>query len=82
MELGVTKIVLEGVSVPVFDRERTIIDSFRLLSSETAIKALKTGISQKGPKKINLSKLQEYAEKLRVDITDFLMMVTTRMSSL
>lgn len=77
MELGVTKIILEGVSVPIFDRERAIIDSFRLLSRETAIKALKIGISQKGPKKIRLSKLQEYAEKLRVDITDFLMMATT-----
>ena len=77
MNLGVTKIVLEGVSVPIFDRERTIIDSFRLLSRETAIKALKMGVSQKGTKKIDLLKLQEYAEKLRVDITDFLMMVTT-----
>ncbi len=76
MDLGVTRVVLEGVSVPIFDRERTIIDSFRLLSRETAIKALKMGISQKGPKKINLLKLQEYAERLRVDITDFLMMVT------
>ncbi len=77
IELGVTKIVLEGVSVPVFDRERTIVDSFRLLSRETAIKALKMGLSQKGPKKINLLKLQEYAKRLRVDITDFLMMATT-----
>lgn len=77
MDLGVTKIVLEGVSVLIFDRERTIIDSFRLLSRETAIKALKMGVLQKGPKKIDLLKLQEYAEKLRVDITDFLMMVTT-----
>jgi predicted transcriptional regulator of viral defense system len=76
MELGITKILLEGVSVPIFDRERAIIDSFRLLSRETAIKALKIGISQKGPKKISLSKLQEYAEKLRVDITDFLMTTT------
>jgi len=77
MELGVTRIDLEGVSVPIFNRERTIIDSFRLLSREVAIKALKMGISQKGSKKINLLKLQEYAEKLRIDITDFLMMVTT-----
>ncbi len=77
MDLGVTKIDLEGVTVAIFDRERTIIDSFRLLSRETAIKALKMGVLQKGSKKINLLKLQDYAEKLRVDITDFLMMVTT-----
>ncbi|MBM3198728.1 MAG: hypothetical protein FJZ58_05685 [Chlamydiae bacterium] len=77
MELGVTNIVLDGVPVPIFDQERTIIDSFRLLSRETAIKALKMMVSQKGLKKINLLKLQEYAKKLRVDITDFLMTVTT-----
>ena len=77
MDLGATHIDLEGVSVPIFDRERTIVDSFRLLSRETAIKALKMGLLQKGSKRINLVKLQEYAKKLRVDITDFLMGFTT-----
>src|SRR5271156_4999237 len=38
MELGKTTIELDGVFVPIFDRERTIIDAFRLLSREIAIK--------------------------------------------
>jgi hypothetical protein len=37
---------LEGVLVPIFDRERKIIDAFRLLSPETAIKALKMALTQ------------------------------------
>lgn len=77
MELGITKIKLESVWVPIFDIERTIIDSFRLLSREVAIKALKTALSQKGKKRINLIKFQEYAKKLRVNIGDFLLAVTT-----
>ena len=48
--LGKTEIVLEGVKIPIFDRERTIIDAFRLLSRETAIKALKAAITKEGKK--------------------------------
>lgn len=47
MELGKTEIEVEGVNVPIFDRERTILDAFRLLSRETAIKALKMALSQR-----------------------------------
>ena len=45
-ELGKTTIELDGVIVPIFDRERTIVDAFRLLSRETAIKALKMALAQ------------------------------------
>ena len=55
------------MSVPIFDRERTIIDAFRLLSIETAVKALKKYLTGDA-KNIDLLKLQKYAEKLRVDI--------------
>lgn len=72
--LGKAEIVLEGVKVPIFDRERTIIDAFRLLSRETAIKALKAAIG--GKNRIDLVKLQEYAKKLRFNITPYLMSVT------
>lgn len=76
LSLGKTKILLEGVKVPIFDRERTIIDAFRLLSRETAIKALKAAIAQKGKNRIDLVKLQEYAKKLRFNIAPYLMSVT------
>lgn len=77
MELGKTEIELEETKVPIFDRERTIIDAFRLLSREVAIKALKTAVSRGGKNKIDLVKLQTYAKRLRFDISPYLMSVTT-----
>lgn len=74
--LGKTEIILEGVKVFIFDRERTIIDAFRLLSRETAIKALKAAMAQGGKSRVDLVKLQEYAKKLRFNITPYVMSVT------
>ncbi len=70
IELGVKKIKLSGIEVQIFDPERTIIDCFRLLDLETAIKALKAYLS--GSKvKLNLRKLKEYSKKLRQDISPY-----------
>lgn len=77
LDLGKTEIELEGVSVPIFDRERTIIDAFRLLSRETAIKALRMAIKQGGKNRIDLIKLEAYAKQLHVDINPYLLSVTT-----
>lgn len=77
IELGKTEIELEGSLVPIFDRERTIIDAFRLLSREIAIKALKAAIAQGKKNRIDLVKLQAYAKQLRVDIHPYLMSFTT-----
>ncbi len=77
MDLGKTEIELERTKIPIFDRERTIIDAFRLLSLEIAIKALKASISKGGKNRIDLMKLQEYAKKLRFNITPYLMSITT-----
>ncbi|MBI2742716.1 MAG: type IV toxin-antitoxin system AbiEi family antitoxin domain-containing protein [Chlamydiales bacterium] len=76
MELGRTAIELEGTNISIFDRERTIIDAFRLLSRETAIKALKAAIAIGGKNRIDLMKLQKYAKKLRFNIAPYLMSVT------
>ena len=77
VELGKTEIELEGTVVPIFNRERTIIDAFRVLSKEIAIKALKVAVSQTGKSRIDLVKLQEYAQRLAVDIGPYLMSLTT-----
>lgn len=77
MELGKTEIKLEGSLVPIFDRERTLVDAFRLLSREIAIKGLKKALAQGGKKRIDLVKLQAYAKKLRVNILPYLMSFTT-----
>lgn len=75
--LGRTEIELEGVLIPIFDKERTIIDAFRLLSRETAIKALKSALARGGKNRLDLIKLEEYAKKLKIDITPYLMNITT-----
>lgn len=75
--LGRTEIELDGICVPIYNRERTIIDAFRKLSRETAIKALKAALSARGSERINLVRLQQYAKKLRVPIEPYLLTVTT-----
>lgn len=77
MQLGKTEIEIEGVKIPIFDRERTIIDAFRLLSRETAIKALKAAVSKGGKNRIDFVKLQAYAKKLRFNIAPYLMSIMT-----
>ena len=75
LDLGKIEMELEGVLVPIFNRERTIIDAFRLLSRETAIKALKMALTQNGKNRIDLRKLEAYAQKLHVDIAPYLMSI-------
>ena len=74
IELGQTKIQIGNFHLKIFDRERTIVDSFRYLSREVAIKALQTYLRQKKP---DLGKLMKYAKVLRVDIHPYIMALTT-----
>lgn len=60
----------------IFDRERCIVDAFRYLSPEIAIKALQTYLQAKDHKP-DLLKLQEYAKKLRVNLTPYILSLTT-----
>ncbi|MDE3046262.1 MAG: type IV toxin-antitoxin system AbiEi family antitoxin domain-containing protein [Verrucomicrobiota bacterium] len=76
-ELGRTEIELDGFTLPIFDRERTIIDAFRLLSRETAIKALKMALQKSGKNRLDLRKLEAYAKQLRFDITPYLLTAMT-----
>lgn len=77
LDLGKIEIELEGARIPIFDRERTIVDAFRLLSRETAIKALKFAVAKGGKNRIDLIKLEAYAKKLQIDIAPYLMSITT-----
>lgn len=77
LDLGRIEIELEGAHIPIFDRERTIVDAFRLLSRETAIKALKFAVAKGGKNRIDLIKLEAYAKKLQIDIAPYLMSITT-----
>jgi predicted transcriptional regulator of viral defense system len=77
IDLGQTEVQIGNGHLKIFDRERTIVDSFRYLSREVAIKALQVYLRQTSPNKPNLSKLMKYAKFLRVDIHPFIMALTT-----
>ena len=77
MKLGLGHIELDGIKLPIFDRERTIVDAFRYLSIEIAIKALKRGLTQKNGPRIDIKKVQEYAKEMRFNITPYLVTLTT-----
>ena len=74
--LGRAVIDIDGVVVSIFDKERTIQDSFRYLSKETALKALKTGLEQPHSKRIDINKLRSYAKKMKINIDPYLLVLT------
>jgi predicted transcriptional regulator of viral defense system len=76
IKTGSSRLKLGAFSVEIFDRERTIVDSFRFLSPETAIKALKQYLSGKHGKP-DLLKLREYSRKLRIPIENYVLAFTT-----
>ena len=73
IDFGKTRITLGEYNVLIFDRERCIIDAFRYLSKEIAIKALQRYFQSKPDPK----KLGAYAKKLRVNITPYILSYTT-----
>ena len=77
MKMGKTKLKIGNGEIPIFNRERTIVDSFRLLSAEVSIKALKEGLKESGANKISIKKLQQYARKQHINITPYILAITT-----
>jgi predicted transcriptional regulator of viral defense system len=76
IDLGRTHITLGEYHVQIFDRERCVIDAFRYLSKEIAIKALQRYF-QNAATKPDPKKLGVYAKKLRVNITPYILSYTT-----
>jgi predicted transcriptional regulator of viral defense system len=77
METGKTMYKIGRESIVIFDRERTIIDAFRYLSKEIAIKALKAAVSGRTPKKLDIKKLQQYAKLFGLNLELYILAVTT-----
>ena len=75
-ELGAVSIKIGDVKVPIYEKERLLPEAFRLLSRETAIKALKEAFSSK-QKCPDVDKLVDYSRKLRINIIPYLEVVTT-----
>lgn len=76
IETGVIEYTLGNEKINIFNRERTIIDAFRYLSREIAIKALKAGLNDRR-NKLDMKLLSEYAKKFRFDITPYVLAITT-----
>jgi len=77
IELGQTEVRMGTCRLKIFDRERTVVDAFRYLSREVAIKALQAYLLQVGSVKPDIKKLMSYAKVLHVDIQPFVMALTT-----
>ena len=78
LTLGKTQIDVGGMPLTIFDRERTIVDAFRRLGPEVAIKALRAALAAKDKKsRLDLLKLRIYARELRFYIDPYLLAVTT-----
>lgn len=73
IKTGKTTLKIGNLHVPIFDKERTVIDAFRYLSKEVAIKALRSYVDQKKP---DFNKLYEYGKKLRMDIEAYVLSLT------
>lgn len=71
MTFGQITVKIGSWQIKIFDRERTIVDSFRYLDKETALKALQAYLKA-GKEKPDIDKLLRYAKKLRVDLTPYI----------
>lgn len=74
--LGKTSFVIGEYHTFIFDRERCIIDAFRFLSKETALRALREYLKPTKQHKPDLSKLAKYAKVLRVKIIPYIEALT------
>ena len=77
LSLGVTTLQVGSYTLKIFDRERTVLDAFRYLSDEIAIKALQFYLKSSSQHKPDLAKLTSYAKLLRVNISPYIMALTT-----
>lgn len=77
MTLGKVKMKMGSETIWIFDKERTVIDSFRYLSIEIAIKALKAYLQSTKDHQPDFNKLSKYGRILRKDITPYILALTT-----
>ena len=75
-KLGTIKVKVGNATIYIYNRERTIIDAFRLLDKEVAVKALKFYLNSKKYKP-DINKLIAYGKKLRIDINPYILAITT-----
>jgi predicted transcriptional regulator of viral defense system len=72
ISFGQTTIKIGNLKLKIFDRERTVVDSFRYLDKEIALKALQAYLKMSKDRKPDIDKLLRYAKKLRFDLTPYI----------
>ncbi len=72
ISFGQITIEIGNQKLKIFDRERTIVDSFRYLDKETALKALQAYLKRSKIRQPDIDKLLRYAKKLRVDLAPYI----------
>ncbi len=72
ISFGQTTVKIGSRKIKIFDRERTVADSFRHLDKETSLKALQSYLKASNDRKPDIDKLLKYAKKLRVDLTPYI----------
>lgn len=75
-ELGRVPLKVGEYNTFIFDKERCVVDAFKMLSKETAMDALKTYLKRTKNHRPDISKLARYAKELRVDIVPYLEALT------
>lgn len=76
LKLGRVSLKLGPYRTFIFDRERCVIDAFRYLSRESAIRILKEYLKPTKERKPDLPKLGRYGKALRVEISPYLEALT------
>lgn len=72
ISFGKTSVKIGSRKIKIFDRERTVVDAFRYLDKEIALKALQIYLKSGEEKKPDIDKLLRYAKRLRVDLTPYI----------
>ena len=72
ISFGQTTIKIGNQKLKIFNRERTVVDSFRYLDKETSLKALQAYLKTSNDRKPDIDKLLRYAKTLRVDLTPYI----------
>src|SRR3990167_1672772 len=72
ISFGQTTVRIGSRKIKIFDRERTVIDAFRYLDKEIALKALQAYLKPGKKRKPDIDKLLRYAKRLRVDLTPYI----------
>jgi len=70
--LGIKTLKIWNRQVCIYDREKTIIDAFKYLPQEVALKALKSYLKSKH---CNLKKLLDYSKKLKKPLNDIIKII-------